>query len=130
MQVTPDTPTTPPDMKAHGGKRRGAGRPPGRKNSKTIARELSVDTAVADVLKRLTGDEIEHLSATAVMHIAMVTLVKAGNLVGAVAVAKELAPYTTPKMSSILPIPVLPADLEPDEPCQPDEPGPTNPVMA
>jgi hypothetical protein len=53
--------------KRRGGVRPGAGRPPGRKNRATIAREATQRNVIDETLSRLTGEEIERLTPLEVM---------------------------------------------------------------
>jgi hypothetical protein len=116
-------------MKQRGGRRDGAGRPKGSRAKATVARELAANNAIDETLSRLTQDEIKRLLPLEIMILAMHLQLQAGNLMGAVAVAEKCAPYLHAKLSSNIPPPVLPEDLEPDPPAVGDEPGPENPVL-
>lgn len=108
----------------HGGRRPNAGRKPGARNKATIAREIAVSNAIEETLARLTQDEIQRLTPLEVMTLGMHLLLKAGNLMGAIATAEKLAPFVHPRVSAMEPMTALPADLQPDPPAVGDEPGP------
>jgi hypothetical protein len=63
-----------------------------------------------------------------IMIMAMHLLLQTGNPLGAVGVAEKAAPYVHSKLSSNVPAPLLPEDLEPDPPAEADEEGPLNPI--
>jgi hypothetical protein len=113
----------------HGGARPGAGRPKGHKNKKTLQRELMANQAIDDVLAKLSPDDIEKLLPLDVMILAMSTMLKAGNLLAAAAVAEKAAPYCHSKLASAEILRPLPEDLEPDPIPTPDQPGPENPLL-
>jgi hypothetical protein len=104
----------------HGGPGRGQGRPKGSRNKTLVAREIATKTAIDDTLARLTQEEIERLSPLEIMILAMHLLLTSGNLMGAVSVAKEAAPYVHAKVASQVYDVPLPADLLPDPTPQPD----------
>jgi hypothetical protein len=87
-------------LKRGGGDRPGAGRPPGHKNKKTIAREMAQRNVIDETLSRLTGEEIERLTPLEVMQLGMHLMLRAGNITAAVAMAEKVAPFIRPKMSS------------------------------
>jgi hypothetical protein len=113
------------EAKKHGGARANSGRPKGARGKALVARELATKGAIDDTLARLTKDEIERLSPLEIMILAMHLLLTQGNLMGAVSVAKEAAPYVHAKVASqVFDLP-LPADLQADPKPEPDEPTPT-----
>jgi hypothetical protein len=61
------------------------------------------------------------MSAIQIMDIAMKTFMKSGNLISAVAVARDLAPYQSSKQASLVNDSPIPADLEPDPVPEPDD---------
>ena len=115
--------------KPRGGTRPGAGRPPGRKNKRTLEREYAAKNAIDETLARLTGEEIERLKPLDIMILAMHLMLKSGNLMGAASVAEKAAPYIHAKIASWMPDTPLPEDLVGDPKPQPDEPGPENPIL-
>ncbi len=79
----------------------------------------------------LEGNE-EHIAAAdpfEAMKFALRAYWRAGNLPGIVAVAKELMPYTMPKLSSAESSVPIPDDLLPDPEPAGDEPGPKSPIV-
>jgi hypothetical protein len=110
----------------NGGRRPGAGRPPGRRNKATVARELLASQAIAEVMAKLGPADAERLTPLEVMTIAMRVQMQAGDLMAAVSVAERLAPYCHPKVTNSPYVAPVPADLAPDEPACPDEPGPAD----
>jgi hypothetical protein len=88
-------------MNGHGGKREGSGRKAGGKNRKTLERE-----AVIEHDRMQLGP-----TAVQVMRFTMHDHLEAGRLVEAAAIAKDLAPYESPRLSAIAHLPVP----EPDE---------------
>jgi hypothetical protein len=134
-----------------GGAREGAGRPKGRKNNDTIAREKATQAAIEKITSDLTQDEIDKMSPVELMLHVMREMIKSGDLRTAVSVAEKVAPYTNAKKSSELPTaPGLPPELTPDTgldsggmdlsrpfrrgpfgdlPAAPDEPGPAGGVI-
>jgi hypothetical protein len=112
-----------------GGARPGAGRPAGHRNKKTVEREIALKGALDDTVARLTKEEIERFSPLEVLLLVMRLQLQAGNLSGALAAADRASPYVHARLSSNIPPPVLPEDLEPDPPAVGDEPGPENPVL-
>jgi hypothetical protein len=113
----------------HGGRRENAGRPKGAKNKATRARELAANNAIDETLAKLTQEEIQRFTPLEIMIMAMHLLLQSGNLLGAVGVAEKAAPYVHSKLSSLVPAPVLPEDLEPDPIPEGDEPGPEHPIL-
>lgn len=116
--------------KKRGGARIGAGRPKGSRSASTIEREHNARAAVDLVLAEIGREGIKKMAPLEVLILGMHLALEASNMPAAMAAAEKAAPYCHARMSSIVPIPTLPSDLEPDEPCQPDEPAPENPVMA
>jgi hypothetical protein len=106
----------------HGGPGRGGGRRKGSRNKSLIARELATKNAIDDTLSRLTEEEIQRLTPLEIMVLAMHLLLSQGNLMGAVSVAKEAAPYVHPKVASMAPNEVLPEDLRPQPEAIGDDP--------
>lgn len=113
-----------PSKDPRGGPRKGAGRPKGAKSARTIARERRIRQAVQDALAEAPSPEIEEADPFTALEFALRTYWRSGDLAGMVAVAKEMLPYTRPKMASAEPVAPLPADLEPDPEPVPDEPVP------
>jgi len=112
-----------------GGRRPGAGRPAGVRNRATIQKEEAASRAVENALARLSEEEIQRLTPLEVMELGMHLLLQAGDMKGAIATAEKLAPYVAPKIASADATVPLPADLEPDAPAQPDEPGPEGGII-
>jgi hypothetical protein len=109
-------------------KNRGKGRPPGRKNNKTLVREKKL---LLEVEKHATAiSNIDPMDPLAVMENVMASRFRSGDLAGALAAARELAPYRAAKLSSIAPDSVpLSEDLLPDPPPTPDQRGPDRPIL-
>ena len=115
--------------KPRGGARPGAGRPPGHKNKKTIAKEFAQRNVIDETLSRLTGEEIERLTPLQIMELGMHLMLKAGNITAAVAMA-EVTPFVHPKMATTTPDSIpWPEDLQPDPPPTPDQEGPISPIL-
>lgn len=105
----------------HGGPGRGGGRRKGSRNKALVAREIATKTAIDDTLARLTKEEIERLTPLEIMILAMHLLLTEGNLMGAVSVAKEAAPYVHGKVASVVLEQPLPEDMLPDPVAMPDD---------
>ena len=117
---------TSPKKPKVGGPRPGSGRPPGVKNKATKAREARLRRELKAALADMTDEVAQELSAdpfTAMTRILQIYL-KSGDLTGAAAIAKELLPFTRPKLSSAEALQPMPADLMGDPPAEPDEPLP------
>ncbi len=112
-----------------GGPRPGSGRPKGRLNDKTIARQQSINAAIERALSQLSESEIKQLSPLEVMGLAMHLMLESRDLTGALAAAKELAPYLHSRMGSNPPLPIMPEELLPDPAPQPDDDSPAEPVL-
>lgn len=104
-----------------GGYRPGAGRPAGRPNNATLRKKARIAAEVKTALEIANDVDVDNLSATDVIRMAMRTLVRAGDLQGAAAIAAVLAPYESPRIASQVYDVPLPADLAPDPKPQPDE---------
>lgn len=109
-----------------GGSRPGAGRPAGRRNKKTVEKEIALKGAVDDTVARLTKDEIEKFSPLEVLLLVMRLQLQAGNLSGALAAADRAAPFVHARLSSNIPPLVTPEDLAADPAPTPDEEAPEN----
>ena len=89
--------TTLPVTKREGG----PGRPPGKKNYKTIAREKKL---LLEIEKQAAAmSNIDLTDPLAVLEHCMASRFRAGDLAGAAAVAKELAPYRASKLATTAP---------------------------
>jgi hypothetical protein len=80
------------------GQAKTGGRQPGSCNRKTQERQQLYDEAV--LTAALTPEQTAELDALQVMRAVMVANYRAGNLGGALAAARELAPYTHARLSS------------------------------
>ena len=112
-----------------GGFRPGSGRKVGTLNKSTIARHKLVAQEVEAALCAVSADEIDGMTAVDVMQTAMRGFLRAGNVLAAVAIARDLAPYQTSKHATVVPIAAVPVDLLADPPPTPDEPGPPQPRL-
>jgi hypothetical protein len=114
-----------------GGYRENAGRPKGRKNNATIAREKATQAVIEKITSGLTQEEIGQMGPVELMLYVMREMAKSGDLRTAVMVAKEVAPYTNAKRGIEGTDPhAMPADLLPDPDPEPDEPGPPGGAIA
>ncbi|WP_312491283.1 hypothetical protein [Brevundimonas sp.] len=90
---------------ARGGKREGAGRKPGSGNKKTwqTAKEnlLTVRSTNSNLLVPIIEPVIAALSPLEVMGLAMASAAQAGDWDAAQKYARDLAPYTHPKLANI-----------------------------
>jgi hypothetical protein len=118
-----------------GGRRENAGRPPGRKNNDTLAKEKATQEAIDTVTKDLTPAEIEKLTPLAVILMAMRAEVTAGDLRAAASIGEKALAYMHARKAAELPQSLgLPWELRPDgpngddPPPTPDEPGPVGPA--
>jgi hypothetical protein len=112
---------------------RPVGRPPGRKNDKTLDKERRIRREMAKVKDTLSDAEIDAMDATDVMRFVMHSYLRSQNFAGAASIARDLAPYQKPKVASMSSETPLPEDLEPDAPAEPDfdaqtGDGPANPI--
>jgi hypothetical protein len=121
-----------------GGRREGAGRPVGRRNNSTIAKEKATQDAISKVTQHLTQEEIDALTPLGVMLLAMRAAVTAKDWHAALSAAEKAAPYLHGKKAADAPVaPGLPPELQADGSRDPygdplprgDEPGPENPVL-
>lgn len=105
-----------------GGARPGAGRPPG-KSEATKRKEARLRRELKAALADMTDARADALASDPFEALTFIlrTHLKAGDLTSAAGIAKELLPFTRPKLSSSDPMLPLPADMEPDAPAQPDE---------
>jgi hypothetical protein len=118
-----------------GGRRAGAGRPPGRRDNKTIAKELAIRQIREEMMKGLTVEEAQKLPAKTILAMAAASSLIALDFDTAAAIAKDLLPYQEARKAAETPTaPGLPPELRRDgagigdpEP-SPDEPGPENPI--
>jgi hypothetical protein len=104
-----------------GGAREGGGRPKGSRNKALVAREIATKNAIDDTLARLTEEEIQRLTPLEIMILAMHLMLQSHNLMGAVSVAKEAAPYVHPKVASVVHDVPLPEDLRAQPEPTPDD---------
>jgi hypothetical protein len=112
-----------------GGRRIGAGRPPGRRDNKTIAKELAIQQVRAEMMKGLTVEEAQKLPARTILAMAAASSLMALDFNTAAAIAKDLLPYQEARRAPEPPIaPGLPPELRPD--VEPDEPGAVRPVRS
>jgi hypothetical protein len=112
-----------------GGARANAGRPKGRKNNDTIAREKATKAVIEKITSGLTLEEVGKMGPVDLMLYVMREMARSGDLRTAVMVAKEVAPYTNAKRGIEGADPhAMPADLMPDPEPTPDEIGPIHPV--
>jgi hypothetical protein len=72
----------------------------------------------------MTPEELENPDPYEALAFVLKTYLASGNLAGVVAVSREMLPYSRPRLASTTPNTPLPADMEPDSPPTPDEPGP------
>lgn len=105
------------------------GRPLGSRNKRTVERIKATAKAIAEVRKDLTDAEINALTPLETMLMAMRASVISGDLVAALAAARDAAPYVHAKVQAIAPDAHMPAELLADPPSRPDEPGPENPIL-
>ena len=114
-----------------GGARPGAGRPKGKKNSATVKREAKLKRALRAELADMSPERAQELADDpfAALTAILRTYLAAGDFAAAASTARELLPYCRPKLSSAEALQPLPADLEPDAPAQPDEPGPPGGII-
>jgi hypothetical protein len=121
----------PPDIKKNraGGARPGAGRPKGKKNASTLAREAALKDALAEMLRELSPAEIRTIEPLSVMLFAMRAMLAKGDVVTAASIARNAADFCHSKVSASTTPSPLPDDLAPDPEPQPDEPGPENPIL-
>lgn len=112
-----------------GGFRPGSGRKVGTLNKSTIARHKAVAQQVEAALAAVPDDKIDGMTAVDVMQTAMHGFLRSGNVLAAVAIARDLAPYQTSKHATVVPLTQVPVDLLADPPPTPDEPGPANPRL-
>ncbi|MDE2580220.1 MAG: hypothetical protein KGL52_01160 [Rhodospirillales bacterium] len=110
--------------KQRGGKRPGAGRPKGARSATTIERERNARAAVDLVLAEIGREGIKRMQPLEVLMLGMHLALEAGNLPAAMAAAEKAAPFCHARMSSVVAIPPVPPELEPDPAPVPDEPGP------
>jgi hypothetical protein len=103
-----------------GGKRPGAGRPRGKRNASTIAREENARRVVDDILSKLDMDKTS-LSPLETLLLIMSLALRAHDLSAAQAAAIAAAPYVHPRLGTAFSAPPLPADLLPDVDEPPDE---------
>jgi hypothetical protein len=113
-----------PKKTRRGGYRQGAGRKPGSLNQTTLKKQARLAAEVKTALEIASGIDVDGMSATDVIRLAMRTLVRAGDLTGAAVIAVTLAPYESPRFASVVPSEALPADLQSDPRPTPDEPVP------
>ncbi len=121
-----------PDAKktTHGGARPGAGRPPGRKNSTTLAREAAIREATLAVVGEMGDNALAALDPLDILMMAARIALRAGDLPLAVSASDKAAPYKHRRLGGDLPGMVpLPEDLMPDPPSIGDEPGPPGGVI-
>jgi hypothetical protein len=118
-----------------GGARIGAGRPAGRRDNKTIAKELAIQQVRAEMMKGLTLEDVQKLPAKTILAMAVASRLIALDFDTAAAIAKDLLPYQEARKAPETPTPPgLPPELrrdgsgigDPDP--TPDEQGPENPV--
>ena len=105
------------------------GRPLGSRNKRTVWREEAAKNALAAVRAHLTDDQIDAMDALDVMRLVMRTSVKAGDMVAALAAARDLAPFQHAKVQAIAEQGQIPADLLADPAPEADEPGPEKPIL-
>ena len=121
-QSTP--PPAKPKKPGPGGKRPGAGRKAGSRNKRTIERERRIQKELTKSLARMPDGEIDEIDAVGCLEWAMRCYLRAADLDKAVSVARDLAPYQRPKISSSEATLPLPADMQPEQDAAPDEPAP------
>lgn len=115
--------------------RPGAGRPKGRRDNATIAKEKATQEAIASVTKDLTPEDIERLTPLAVILLAMRAEATAGDWKSAAAIAEKAMPYLHAKKAAELPERMMPAELMPGDgrddepPILADEPAPPGGVV-
>ena len=111
----------------HGGARKGAGRPRGRRNDTTVKREREANETLAKFFSEI---DVEHkeFSPLETLLLVMHIHLRGGNLSGAANAARDAAPYVHSRVEAIKPDFVIPADLKPDPTPIPDEAGPANPI--
>jgi hypothetical protein len=126
--MTDEKPPVPVRSKA-GGFRPGSGRKVGTLNKSTLARQKAVANQVEAALAAIPDDKIDGMTAVGVMETAMHGFLRAGNVLAAVSIARDLAPYQASKHATVVPIQAVPVDLLPDPPPTPDEPGPPTPIL-
>ena len=130
MMITTDEKPTKVKMRSKaGGFRPGSGRKVGTLNKSTIARHKLVAQEVEAALAAVPDDKIDGMTAVDVMQTAMHGFLRSGNVLAAVAIARDLAPYQTSKHATVVPLTQVPVDLLPDPPPDPDEPGPAHPRL-
>ena len=109
-------------------KRRG-GRKIGQTNLAT-REKAALNAAVARALSdRALTEDVAKLSAADVLRNIMHMCYQSADYAGARVAAAELIPYTHARVTPASAQTLVPDDLLPDIPPQPDEPGPEHPVF-
>lgn len=107
----------------------GPGRPPGRKNNATLDKERRIRREMAKAQDELSLEQIESMDAVDTMQFVMRHYLRAANYAGAASIARDLASFQRPKISSTTADVPLPSDMEADPIPTPDEEGPENPIL-
>jgi hypothetical protein len=125
-------------MPKTGGRREGAGRPRGRKNNATLAKEAETKAAVDAVTRDMAPEDVAKLTPLECMLRAMHMRVLAGDWTGAASLAALAAPYTHYRRGVEAQAPQdMPPELMPTNGSsmpgypvpQPDEPGPPGGII-
>jgi hypothetical protein len=90
-------------------------------NLRTLKKQARIAAEVKTALEIAAGVDVDSTSATDVIRLAMRTLVRAGDLTGAAAIAVTLAPYESARIATMVPNEALPEDLMPEPRPTPDE---------
>ena len=112
-----------------GGKREGAGRPPGARGKAVLEREDKARRIVDDIMSRLSPEEQETIGPLEVGMLIMRIHLLNRDLPAALSAASVVLPFTNAKKAASNPILTLERDLLPDVDQPPDEPGPANPRL-
>jgi hypothetical protein len=110
-------------------KKKRGGRKPGQTNLKTRLLIAEQRVAINALAEKMTPEALKSVSSLETLRICMVTALQRGDFEAARIAAAELAPYEYAKRSPEAIPAELPADLKPDAPPAPDEPGPPEPVL-
>ena len=109
-----------------GGRRIGAGRPPGARGKAVLEREEKARRIVDDIMSRLSPEEQETIGPLEVGMLIMRIHLLNRDLPAALSAASVVLPFTNAKKAATNPILTLERDLLPDVDQPPDEPSPAN----
>ena len=112
-----------------GGKRIGAGRPPGARGKAVLEREAKARRIVDDIMNRLSPEEQDTIGPLEVGMLIMRIHLRNRDLPAALSAASVVLPFTNARKAALTPINPIPADLAVDIDSAPDEPGPVNPRL-